>query len=720
MAGPSPSSSHIMDCEEFEDIFVEKAFCGGRQERDSARFSRWRSPLSLLKSHSDPQPSDPFSFDLGSPPKISPRGTITIWDADQLLEQTEALSPDLQALRDIATMRGENSSSQTSDIDGSSHWAWPISQRSSMSNASSPFVQSPIDDYVEASLSSGNNSPGANTIWDADLPPERSSNAPSSCRPLKFEALFTPTSADFLSLQAWAPSPESRSPMSMEKFSPTSVRALSWMNTGGISASSDDSETITIWEHDLSSDQSSKPSLESLSQKDSSSSSSGPIGGFSFLGAAPTMEEYSFKRKDEIDMSSEEASILSMGNSSPLSLRSSTYSLYDLSVLSGGSSIDSMGKYSFDDKWWVEGFVAAMEKERAEAANEEDKEDLPVLIPGVPEPSPQKAPSTINEDQDTADILRQVAERLATVTVPSPAVSSPGITKPRDRKPKLTIVTDFSPQAIHSKSESRSENEEFQTALSTPEEEYFTPPQSPVRSTSALPNLAVRRKRPQLTIITKFSPVFPTASIPSTPTTNGNYYTSSDSSSASIPSTPKTIEDYYTPIQSPSSTQRPSIRFATRPSRALNSKQAAYPKEYYPRANKRKITCLMDTPSTTKNKRLKFDDPISRPTQPHTAEEHFELSGATRSSSGLPIADGPQSPLSSRESDAQLHLESTTQAQANVVVSLWKAAVTVLMLTISYPAMQSVADGTEYRSLFFGNLLGWDGKRGVRMGAHDL
>lgn len=636
MAGPSPSSSHIIDCEEFEKTFIEKFFSDQRQKADVDQFSSWRSTFSLFRSCSatGSLASFPSSGDFLAPESFSeasPREAMTIWDADRLLERTSIPSPESHSLEDLEILSVGSLPKESPESDGSSQWAWPISQRGVTLN--SPDGQSPIEDFFTMESSPEASSPGGITIWDADLYLEQSTTSSPQRQSCGSVALFTPTSADLLSRENFPSSPEVQGPEAPGNFRPTSVKALSWMKSDGFSASSEESEAIHIWEADLVSDLSSTHSSD-IKPIDRTSSSGYSLGGFSFEAHAPSMENCSFGQQDQVRSSSQNRSLCSLDDLPVLSRGSSLQSWGESSAFGQGKSIFPMEDYTFDDKEWVQEFVVAMTEDYAGSSWERGAE-MPVLLPSAPESSlAQKTSSIVNEGLQMGELLRQVSKQLSAIAAKDPAaVGQPSsrIPGPKPQRPKLKLTTNFLPDlSIVSSPERDTTDAEYYTppeSAQTPDDKFYTPPQSPFampgrlrRSTTrfaaeslreAYANQALlpresystrpkpRKQRPKLTVITKFS-------------------LSGSAVYRSEIETPNT--HLHTPPQSPppklQRSRQPSIRFAAEPSHPLCKTKVVYPKEAYPRsqAQKRHLVHLAESLQSPTNRLRGFADVSHRHT----------------------------------------------------------------------------------------------------------
>ena len=627
MAGPlSPFSPNIVDSEEFAEHFIQQAFLRHRQ-RTAARSSRWSWPFSFLEPSSkitNPTTLSPLADFTPAkfPPEVSPAvSAITIFDADRLSEGSSPFT-ELPSPVNSEVFAGEYPSEETSDHHESSQWAWPISERSSVSRTHSPIVLSPFDEFFEVDSSLEASSSEAIAIWETDLLPD----------------------------EPWDSLQERGSSESTIMHMPTSTQSSSFLDADNYSNVSAGSEAIVVWESDLLSGLSPTPSPEFPPVHRSEPSSPTSFGGFTFLDSSPTMEHCSFEGQDLATVSSP-----------------------------GIPACPTEG-LSFNDKGRVKDFFTALRGQCAES-NEEDKEERPDLMPSAPDRTPleTQALAFVKPDSDTSGLLDCVSERLATIEVLSPSIVSPlspaQITQaqpssgtvspfrpvaapPKRQRPKLTIITNFSPDYSSVSSPE---------ILVTAKEE----PQSPHR----LP-----------------SPVSKGSEVQSIRFAAGSSQASGQQKAAYPKETfPKSQKPKFVRFVDRISRLNKRVKFAHVPRRRALIHAAAerfnYPKTVHPLSGFLKS---LDAPTDIKpEKRASVIHPLLKPAQVKHSKEHLKSHPQTKVSRAKALANTAVTKSKpAREQNAKKHLKSRPQTQVSFAVAVGKAAVTVLSIAGLYFALQ--------------------------------
>ena len=385
----------------------------------------------------------------------------------------------------------------------------------------------------------------------------------------------------------------------------------------------------------------------------------------------------------------------------------------------------AMEGLSFDDEWWVQDLLAAMEEQYAQAMGQEDREELPVLLPSMPFSTPRQAanphfsapiPQTppFNQDQDTDDLLRQVSERLATV-----AVSSPVVPEPRPQKPKLSIITDFSEDYLKGfNPETQLTDDRVSDRLATvAEPSPHAPPFNRDQDTEGLLRQVTERlatvaesspvaskpklSKPKLSIITNFPEDYPKVFSFEAQLTEDKQ----QAAPGLILTRPRAIRQTSIRFDSPETAE---------PSRAPRRKRAVFPKETYPRAKKSKSLRFADKPFRVA-RMVRYERVSRRRALVHYAAEHFQypktfhplsdwlksLSAPTEASSDshasviLPLLQRPQ------EDGSKPRLKSRPQTQVSFAVAVGKAAVGVLFAAALYFALDRATEPLVFAAALY-------------------
>ena len=627
MAGPlSPFSPNIVDSEEFAEHFIQQAFLRHRQ-RTVARSSRWSWPFSFLEPNSkitNPTPLSPLAdfTPADFPPGVSPAvSAITIFDADHLFEGSSPFT-ELSSPVDSEVLAGQCSSEETADHHESSQWAWPISERSSASDNLSPIVLSPFDEFFEVDSSPEASSSEAIAIWETDLLPE----------------------------EPWDSSQERGSSEPTVMHMHTTIQSFSILDADNDSDVSAGSEAIVIWESDLLSGLSPTPSPDFPPVHRSEPSSSTSFDGSTFLDSSPAMENCSFDEQQQAPVSSPRIPAC------------------------------STERLSFNDKGRVKDFFTALKGQCAESS-EEDRKERPLLMPSAPDRTPleTQALASVKPDSDTRDLLDCVSALLANVEVPGPAIVSPlspaQITQeqpssgtvsplrpvaapPKKQRPKLTIITNFSPDC------SRVSSPDI---LVTAKEE----PQSPHRSPS---------------------PVSKGSKMQSIRFLAGSFQASSQQKAAYPKETfPKSQKPKFVRFVDRPSRLNKRMKFAHVPRRRALIHAAAerfrYPKTPHPLSGF--LKSLAAPIDIKPEKRASVIHPLLKPAQVKHPKERMKSHPQTKVSRANAVANTAVTKSKpAREQNAKKHLKSRPQTQVSFAVAVGKAAVTVLSIAGLYFALQ--------------------------------
>ena len=590
----------------------------------------------------------------------------------------------------------------------SSRWSWPFSSLEPSSKVTSPTPLSPLADFTPANFSPGvSPTVSAITLFDADQLSEVSSPFTELPSPVNGEVLVgenpSEETPDHHESSQWAWPISERSSAS-DTPNPIVLSPSDEFFEVGSSLEASSSEAIVIWETDLLPEEPWNSSRERGSSQPA------------VMHMPPTTQCSSFLDADhdsDVSAGSEaiviwESDLLSGLSPTPSpdfppvhrSVPSSSTSFGGFTFLDSSPTMEHFSfdeqeqatvsspsipacpteGLSFNDKGRVKDYFTALEGQCAESS-EAGREEGPLLVPSAPDRTPREtqALTFVKPDSDTSDLLDCVSERLAHVELPSPVTVSP-----------------LSPAQIT----------QAQPSSGTA---------SPLKPVAAPP----KKQRPQLTIITNFSP------------------NCSRGSSPDLLVTAK--EESQSPYRSPSPVSKGSevrsIRFAAGSSGASGQQKAAYPKETFPKSQKPKFVRFVDRPSRL-NKRVKFAHvprrralihaaaerfkypktphplsgflkslaapadikpeqrasvihPLLKPAQVKHSKEHLKSQPHTKVSRTNTVAStAVTTSKPAREQNAKKHLKSRPQTQVSFAVAVGKAAVTVLSIAGLYFALQ--------------------------------